>query len=473
MAMVRALILTLAFVLTCPLALCAQKLRVPSDDALKGPLNLIKEVYGEEHANAKTNEQLQVLAKKLFSGASKTDDPIERFALLRVAQDIAAQGCDGQTAFQIIDEMDTTYQVDAVAMKASVLHSLTKKARLPADHKSIAERALALVDLALARDDFETSGKLAEMALSEARKLRDADYVKSVDARSKEIEALGRAFLEMKAKAARLEEAPTDPEANLAVGRYLCLVKGDWENGLPMLALGSDAALKAVAARDLKGAESAEEQAARGDAWWALAATREGPEKEALMLRAGSWYRAAQVGVSGLVKVKIAKRLEEIDVERIAELQGVGHRLVFKFDDEAYAGRYWHWSGEWSMAGDGGKAPRGPKSFLRTRHAYGGNLSIDMDFSFGQAKFSNTGGCWVTLWGKQLVISNAWRGLRVQVHIHRDGDEIVMVHNGQEKRMPVESSVWLKPTVVEVRWRSRTSHFRRIEIKAQTMVAVK
>ena len=39
------------------------------------------------------------------------------------------------------------------------------------------------------------------------------------------------------------------PEANLAVGKYLCLVKGDWEWGVLMLALGNDDAFSIVAER--------------------------------------------------------------------------------------------------------------------------------------------------------------------------------------------------------------------------------
>ena len=30
-----------------------------------------------------------------------------------------------------------------------------------------------------------------------------------------------------------------DPEANLRVGRYYCLIRGEWEKGLPLLAKGS------------------------------------------------------------------------------------------------------------------------------------------------------------------------------------------------------------------------------------------
>ena len=90
-----------------------------------------------------------------------------------------------------------------------------------------------------------------------------------------------------------LEGKPTDPAANLAAGRHLCFIKGNWDRGVPMLALGSDAALKAVGIKDLRGADSADEQAAIGDAWWDLAETKQGQERDTLRLRAGFWYRQA------------------------------------------------------------------------------------------------------------------------------------------------------------------------------------
>ncbi len=288
----------------------AEKLPVPPDEALSATLAVIKEVHGEEHANAKTNEQLQALAKKLFFEASKSAESVERYALLQVARDIAAQGCHGQTAFQIIDEMDRGFQVDVVRMKASVLYSLTKKARLPADRKSIAEQALVLANQAVASDDFELAEKLVGMALSEARKVRDTSFVKQVASRNDEIKEFRKRFAQVKEAKEKLEEDPTDPEANLAVGRYRCLVKGDWENGLPMLALGSDGVLKELAMKELGEAAKPEEQAELGDRWWELSEGEEGMEREQVRARAVFWYQKALPKLEGLAKAKVIRRLE-------------------------------------------------------------------------------------------------------------------------------------------------------------------
>jgi len=183
---------------------------------------------------------------------------------------------------------------------------------------------------------------------------------------------------------------------------------------------------------------------------------------------------AVAVVVSLLLYVAEDKRVPKTVADAPTELSPSGrqrHQLVFTFDDEAFAEQYWQWSGEWDMADDGGKAPKGPRSYLRTRHAYQGDLSIDMDFSFGRAAYTNTGNCWITVWGEKLPINinHRWHRLSAKIHIHREGDEIVFVNNGEQKRIPLEANVASKPTVIEVRWRSRSSHFRRIEIKGENV----
>ena len=110
-----------------------------------------------------------------------------------------------------------------------------------------------------------------------------------------------------------MDDNPTEPAANLAAGCYLCFVKGNWNRGVAMLALGSDEPLKAVALMELRGAASADEQAAIGDAWWDVAEARQGDERDTLRLRAGFWYRQAEPSVAGgLVGLKIKQRLEAI-----------------------------------------------------------------------------------------------------------------------------------------------------------------
>jgi len=290
----------------------AEKPPVPSGAELNEALALVKEVYGDEYAAAKTATQKSAFAKKLLLKAGESTDPTGRFALLQVAKDAAIKAGDGQAAFKAIDEMDRAFEINAVKMKASVLHAFSKKARSAVEHSSVAEQSLALIDDAIAGDDFGLATKLGEMALAEARKAKNAALLKTINAHRKEIDGLAESYEAVKTALITLETNATDPAANLLVGKYRCFVKGDWKNGIPMLALGSNTALKALAVKELGDVSSASEQVAFGDAWWNLAEKEKGITKTRLQERAAFWYQKALPGLSGLAKDKVEKRLGQV-----------------------------------------------------------------------------------------------------------------------------------------------------------------
>ena len=209
--------------------------------------------------------------------------------------------------------MAEQFQVDDVEMKMSVLTAFSKRAKLPADHKSLGEQAVGLVDGAIAHDNIDLAVKLCELALPEARASRDADLLREVNARSEQCKVLAKAYREMKEAAAVLDKKPDDPLANLTVGKYYCFQKGDWEKGLPMLALGQDEALKAVAAQEIAGVTKADDQVKVGDAWWGLAEKEQGKVQATLRGRANYWYQQALPELSGLAKAKLEKRIKEYE----------------------------------------------------------------------------------------------------------------------------------------------------------------
>ncbi|MFP6668011.1 MAG: cellulose binding domain-containing protein [Pirellulales bacterium] len=110
---------------------------------------------------------------------------------------------------------------------------------------------------------------------------------------------------------ATLETNPTDPTANLTAGRHYCLEQGDWDRGIPMLALSGDSELGRIARGELAVQESGQSVAALADAWWALAGQKEGDVKAALMAHAAAWYQKALLTQQGLARVRTEKRLEE------------------------------------------------------------------------------------------------------------------------------------------------------------------
>ena len=102
---------------------------------------------------------------------------------------------------------------------------------------------------------------------------------------NKEIERLKKRYDAVGKAMKRLAADPADADANLAVGRWHCFIKGNWETGLPLLAKGKDPDLSAVAKQDLAAPKDPKAQMNLGDAWWTLAEKEVAPTKTAVQSR--------------------------------------------------------------------------------------------------------------------------------------------------------------------------------------------
>ena len=292
---------------------------VPDDAAQARARQLLRDVYGDEHDAAETSEEKAELARKLLDQAAKSRGaPASHFVLLRVAEEVATAAADGETALEAVERIVATYAVDAMGMRRECVEGLADAAKLSSQRTALAEQVDSLVDLALAEDDFEAAGRFGRIAEDLAKRGRSYALAKEIAARMERLGELRRAHAEYEKAEARLDHSPTDPEANLTAGRYLCLLRDDWDWGIPMLALGGDPALKGPAVKELRAADSPEAQIALGDAWWEVAQSTEGRQRDTFLHRAGHWYEKAQSqGTSGLAKVKVDRRLAEIaEIER-------------------------------------------------------------------------------------------------------------------------------------------------------------
>jgi len=302
----------------------AHRLPVPSDTAQEEAMKLVRELYKKEYEAAKTTAQVLALTRKMIDQAAKsTSDPAGCFVLLRTARDIAAKAGDAEAPLAAVEEMAGIFDVDAFALKEDALRTASKAAATAEQLLMVAAQASAIAEDAVAADSYDAAARLGELAYAAAQRSRDAGAARRVAARNQQIAALAREFAAVKAAMATLEKTPTDAGASLRVGRHLCGAKGDWVQGLPLLAKVSDPELKALAEKDLKGVDAAADQMALGDAWWALSDARDAHERDTWRLRAGHWYEKALPGVVGLTRAKLEKRLKDI-----AAIQRPGPRLA-------------------------------------------------------------------------------------------------------------------------------------------------
>ena len=212
---------------------------------------------------------------------------------------MAAEAWQGELAFEIIDALASEYRIAVAEMKAEIIEQAAKKTRSPQQRKAVAAAALEVLDAALAEDEFEIARQMGKQAVVMARPTKDRDLIQESVAKSKEVEAVAKASADVQAALATLKENPGDADANALAGKHLCITKGDWEKGLPMLARSSNAAFQALAERDIHGATTAEEQVKLGDAWWAARGRQ----------RAVFWYVKAASGLKGLERDRVTGRV--------------------------------------------------------------------------------------------------------------------------------------------------------------------
>lgn len=294
---------------------------VPDSAALDKATRTIKDLFKDEIDAARTPAAKLELAKNLLQrGIDTQGDPAGQYVLLRMARDYAV-AADAGLAVQAVDELARSFQIDALTMKIETLTSLSKIAMIPAQGKMFAETALAVADEAIAADNYDIAKQSTALALAAAKKTRDAELNKQVVNRAKEVEALEDAFRSVKTAQATLDAKPLDPEANLAVGRYRSLVKGDWDRGVPMLALGNDPKLKALAVQELDASESAEDQFKLAVAWAEYAATLDSSAKDRVEARSLFWYAKALPQLSGLQKLTVEKVLQDADGKVFIRIQ--------------------------------------------------------------------------------------------------------------------------------------------------------
>ena len=294
----------------------SNRVPVPSGEAQRKTMILVRKLYQEEIQSAKTTEQKEKLAQQILHKArAMTEDPDGRFGSLSLAREIASRAGAGDAAFEVAEEMAKLYVVDIGKLKVETVHRLFLAAQSAAERKAVIDQARRLLEDSVAKDRFDLAQQVCAQALNEAKKTTDNDLIESLVNLSKSIrrKVTARAAYENGQRA--LEEKPDDGEANLAVGRYRCLVSHDWKGGLPYLAKGRDKKLQALARQELTDPPAKpEDQVSLADAWWDLAHAKEGDEKKNLQLHAVGWYRKAQGKLpNGLVTTKLEKRMAEVD----------------------------------------------------------------------------------------------------------------------------------------------------------------
>lgn len=245
------------------------RLPVPNEAAQQEARRLVTDLFKADYDRAKTSAQKIAHARNLLAeGTASRNDPAGKYALLLVASEIATQQGDLGLAMQVVDELALTFQVDGVELKLAAAEIALGTSRPTSASDESLAAAASVLDLAIVEDRFESAKKIISLAAAAARQSQDAEWIKHFAAQAKEISDLEKQFLKVREALAVLETEPRDPGANQTVGWYRCAVKGDFQGGILMLALGKSEQLSTLAQKQISAAPIPLDLA---DGWWQVA----------------------------------------------------------------------------------------------------------------------------------------------------------------------------------------------------------
>jgi hypothetical protein len=298
---------------------------IPSQPALVKAETLIQELYKQEFSKARKDvaESSRLAATLLQEGKDTHDLIAGRYLLLVHARDLAAKAGDAPTALAAIEELGQGFQVAPEAVFGMKIQALAAASASPADdnaHQTVVDTALALLEDALALDDYDAGLKLLATAEAAGKKLKNVPLVASIRKREDEVEKLKQVFARWQPFKQRLSENPDDPKANHEMGVYYALVRGNWDKGLPMLAR-SGGPLEALAKSDLAEPRDAAAQRRLAESWHRFGLKQDGgPAAAHALLRAYHWYQQV-LADADTDRAGIEKQLDEINERLPAELR--------------------------------------------------------------------------------------------------------------------------------------------------------
>jgi hypothetical protein len=172
---------------------------------------------------------------------------------------------------------------------------------------------LNLADDAEDADLYSSADHLAQVALAYAQASPTSPVNAAARLRQKELSDLHQAYEPIQDAVRLLADKPTDPEANLALGKFYALHKGDWDRGLALLAHGNDAQLQALAQADLATPGNAAAAVELANRYKAQAASESGAAQINLLCRARYWYMQGVGKLSESENTRIVRAVAEID----------------------------------------------------------------------------------------------------------------------------------------------------------------
>ncbi len=268
------------------------------DKAAQGKAEtLIRNLFKAKYDKARDDPAAATaLALSLLDEArATTDDPALQFVAYTHARQLAARAGNVHLALEALTELAKRYRVDAVDLKGATLATAGDHVKSSEEALTLIEAAFIFMDEMIAQDNYAPAAAVVAAAEKATVHVKEGQIALAgrIKKRATEVEAARKEFGRMAPFVDRLKKDKNDAEANLELGRYLVVIKGNFDRGLPLLTRGTDATLKALAAKDLAGPKDVKQQVALADAWDRVAGEQKQLPQRQLQRRAYYWYDKA------------------------------------------------------------------------------------------------------------------------------------------------------------------------------------
>ncbi len=259
------------------------------------------------------------LAQNLLKRAETAgQEPAASYVMLREAIRLALEGGAGKVVHEAVTQLAGRYDVDAWAEMVAVFSSAVEAPYPPPVKADLAMQALWEAEDAVDNERFDAAEQLARAANLLGLKAKESTVAKQAGNFLSQLSEWRKQYA-LSVKAAEvLAQNPDLPQANLALGKYLCFFRRtpQWEKGLPYLAKGDDPTLKALAEAEAQLATAekvtASQWVALADRWYQASRSADTSLRAGMAARAAWWYRKALPQLRGFTKVRVEKALTEI-----------------------------------------------------------------------------------------------------------------------------------------------------------------
>jgi hypothetical protein len=278
------------------------KAAVPEKAAQEAAERLVHELFQSEYADSSESGR-RALADKLLAQAPKTDDLAERYVLLRESASVAALNGDVYATDLAVDHIAANYHTDAHEERLAAYRVLAAR---PGIRATLDPSCLAAAEAAISKDDFSTAEQFFQLLAKQPAPpiaARAAELRREIATRKEQADRVNAAL-------AQLQRQPDDRQALAWLGRYYCLVKGDWPRGLPMLAKSGDS-LRPLADAEIR-ASDAKAKLDAANQWYELRSRLSGSERAEVERHCAQLYTDISPQLTGLRQTLAHKRAAEV-----------------------------------------------------------------------------------------------------------------------------------------------------------------